>query len=49
MAAHAESLVAADFFTVDTIFFERLYVLLFVHLATRQVLAATCTAEPNEP
>ncbi len=40
--------MAADFFSVDTIFFKRLYVLLFVHLATRRVLAATCTAEPNE-
>jgi putative transposase len=48
LAAHAETLVAADFFSVDTIFFKRLYVLLFVHLATRRVLAATCTAEPNE-
>ena len=33
---------------MDTIFFKRLYVLLFVHLATRRVLAATCAAEPNE-
>jgi hypothetical protein len=48
LAAHAEALVAADFFSVDTIFFKRLYVLVFVHLATRRVLAATCTAEPNE-
>jgi len=43
LAAHAEILVAADFFSVDTIFFKRLYVLLFVHLATRRVLAATFT------
>ena len=48
LAAHAETVVVADFFSVDTIVFKRLYVLLFVHLATRRVLAATCTAEPNE-
>src|SRR5207248_6302324 len=48
LAAHAETLVAADFFSLDTIFFKRLYVLLFVQRATRRVLAATCTAEPNE-
>ena len=48
LAAHAETLLAADFFSVDTIFFKRLYVLIYVHLATRRVLMASCTAEPNE-
>jgi len=47
LAAHAETLVAADFFSVDTIFFRRLYVLIYVHLATRRVLAASCTAQPT--
>jgi putative transposase len=47
LTAHAESLVATDFFTVDTVFFKRLYVLFFVHLATRRMVAAACTAEPN--
>ena len=47
LAAHAGSLVAADFLSVDTIFFKRLYVLLYVHLATRRILLASCTAEPN--
>lgn len=47
--AHAESLVAADFFSVDTIFFKRLYVVIYVHLATRRILLASCTAEPNTP
>ena len=27
LAAHAQALVAADFFTVDTVFLKRLYVL----------------------
>ncbi len=47
LAAHAEALVAADFFSVDTIFFKRLYVLVCVHLASRRVLLATSTSEPN--
>jgi putative transposase len=47
IAAHAETLVATDFFSVDTVFFKRLYVLMFVHVGTRRVLAAACTAEPN--
>ena len=48
LAAHAETLVAADFFSVDTIFFKRLYVLIYMHLATRRVLLASCTTEPNQ-
>jgi len=36
LAAHAETVVAADFFSLDTIFFKRLYVLIYVHLATRE-------------
>lgn len=48
LAAHAQTLVVADFFSLDTVFFKRLDVLIYVHLATRRVLLATCTAEPNE-
>jgi hypothetical protein len=47
LAAHAEALVAADFFSVDTIFFKRLYVLIYVDLQSRRVLLASCTSEPN--
>jgi len=36
LEAHASSLVAADFFTVDTVFLQRLYVLFFIHLASRR-------------
>jgi putative transposase len=32
---------------VEATVFKRLYVLFFVHLATRRVVAAACTAEPN--
>src|SRR6202011_3094218 len=47
LTAHAETLVAADFFSVDTIFFKRLYVLIYVHLASRRVLLASCASQPN--
>ena len=40
--------MVADFFSVETIFFKRLYVLIYVHLATRRVLAAGCAAQPTE-
>ena len=48
LAAHAQTLVAADFFSVDTVFFKRLHVLIYMNLATRRVLLASCTTEPNE-
>ena len=48
LAAHAETVVAADFISLDTIFFKRLYVLIYVHLATRRVLLASCTTAPNQ-
>lgn len=48
LAAHAETLVAADFFSIDTVFFKRLYVLIYIHLATRRILVVGCTANPNE-
>jgi putative transposase len=48
LAAHAQTLVVADFFSVDTVFFKRLYVLIYMHLATRRVLLAACTANLNE-
>lgn len=48
LAAHAQTLVAADFMTVDTIFFRRLFVLFYVHLATRRIVWAAVTANPNQ-
>jgi putative transposase len=47
LAAHAETLVATDFFSVDTVFLKRLYVLVSVHVSTRRILATACTAEPS--
>ncbi len=39
--------MACDFFTVDTVLFRRLYVLVFIELATRQVYLAGITASPT--
>lgn len=41
-------MVAADFLTVDTVLFKRLYVLICMQLATRRILWARCTTSPGE-
>jgi hypothetical protein len=44
---YRESMVACDFFTVDTLFLTRLYVLFFIEVGTRRVHLAGCTASPD--
>jgi hypothetical protein len=43
----AASVIAVDFFTVDTVWLGRLYVLFFIELASRRVHVAGCTAHPD--
>jgi transposase InsO family protein len=47
LARHRDQLVACDFFTVDTHFLPRLYVLFFIDLGSRRLHHAGCTATPD--
>ena len=44
---HRRSLLAVDFFTVETIWLQRLYVLFFIELGSRRVHLAGCTPTPS--
>jgi putative transposase len=43
----AASMIACDFFTVETVSLRRLYVLFFIELRSRRVHLAGCTANPT--
>ena len=47
LRAQAATMLAADFFTVETVRLKRLYVLVFLSLATRRVEFVACTANPD--
>ena len=47
LRAQASGIVACDFSTVDTVLFRRLYVLVFIKVATRHVYLAGITANPT--
>ena len=44
---HAASTLACDFFTVDTVWLQRLYVLFFISIGTRRLEYVACTSNPN--
>jgi transposase InsO family protein len=47
LRAHGESILACDFFTVDTIWLRRIYVLAFLSIDRRRVEYVACTSKPN--
>jgi transposase InsO family protein len=47
LRAHGESILACDFFTVDTVWLRRLYVLAFISIGSRRIEYFACTSKPN--
>jgi len=47
LRAQGRTMIAVDFFTVDTVWLQRLYVLFFIELGSRRVHLAGCTPHPN--
>jgi transposase InsO family protein len=47
LKSQASSIIACDFFTVDTVFLRRFYVLFFIAHASRRVWVAGCTRNPT--
>ena len=47
LRAHGESILACDFFTVDTVWLRRLYVLVFLSIGSRRIEYLACTTKPD--
>jgi putative transposase len=47
LRAHGESILACDFFTVDTVWLRRLHVLVFLSIGSRRVEYLACTSSPS--
>jgi putative transposase len=43
LRAHGRAILACDYFTVDTVFLKRFYVLFFLELASRRILFTACS------
>src|SRR5215831_21074105 len=46
---HQHQLLAGDFFTVETVRLQTLYVLFFIEIGTRRIRVAACTVHPTAP
>ena len=47
LRAQGETILACDFFTVDTVWLRRLYVLVFISIGSRRVEYVACTRNPD--
>ena len=47
LRAHGQAILACDYFTVDTMFLKRLYVLFFLELASRRIVFTACGEHPG--
>src|SRR5207253_2142458 len=47
LRTQAQSMLAVDFFTVETVSLRRLYVLFYIELGSRRVQLAGCTPNPD--
>src|SRR5213595_2470220 len=47
LRAQGEPILACDFFTVDTVWLQRLYVLVFLSIGSRRIEYLACTSSPN--
>jgi hypothetical protein len=47
MTHYKDQLLACDFFTVETLFLQTIYVLMFIEIGSRRVHFAGCTAHPD--
>jgi putative transposase len=47
LRTHGESILACDFFTVDTVWLRRIYALVFLSIGSRRIEYVACTSKPN--
>ena len=47
MTHYKDQLLACDFFTIETLFLQTLYVLIFIEIGSRRAHFAACAAHPN--